>query len=983
MALFFEEGYRKLNVAQREAVDTIEGPVMVVAGPGTGKTQILTLRIATILQKTDTPPDGILCLTFTNSGVRAMRSRLADVIGPTASRVAVLTFHSFGSALLDEFYEVLSFDAPPVLLDDTDAMLLADEILEENNWEYLRPRSGGAHNFRDLKSILSLLKRERMRPEDFLQEVQKEIESLMTDEASISSRGPSKGELKKEVQEKIERLNRTKEVVRFYELYEEKKRERNKADYDDILEYTVRLVEQSSDVRDSIRERYLYVLVDEHQDSSGVQNEFLEKVWGGVEKPNLFVVGDDRQLIYGFGGASLSHFEKFRETFSGTKLIALSENYRSTQVILDSADALLTSSLATKKLVSHTKENYPVSLVAAEYPRDEIIAAGLAIKQAIAQGISPHECALLVPKNAQVRSAVLVLSDMGIPVASGGKASFFALNETQSLIRILRILAAPHEAPSIAEALLDPVCGIPVLVAHRFLKEHGRNITIENLLRGEPAVASFGRMIGELIGQLHTKNLYGLIQEIGERLFFKDVVEHKRFLLQIEVVRTMLHLALARIEKNPKVTLAEFVAFLTRMELYGEDIPLAVFSGEQGVQVMTLHASKGLEFAFVWIAHLDEKSLMKGKHLAFTLPESVSEKNIKKDELTAKRELYVAITRAKRFCTLSYALKGYTGGDQILARIIAELPMNTFVQKTMTETERMIMEHSPTVYIESRPVPNLETVLEEIKRFVKEQYPNTKVAVTHLNNFWSCPWKWYFRNFVRLPEPESETLQFGNIVHYSLKEILENRKIKKTDLPSLIEKQCDALHLVDQYVRARFIKDALEVLERFVVERLPTIVHDAAAERKIEYRDPEIPLLVISGQIDLIETFSESTVRVTDFKTGKVKTAREIEKKTDEGRMSDMLRQLAMYSYLLMHEKEKKEVVSSRLLFLEAELKNKDALYERQISDAEVALLMKDIMDYETLLSSGEWTERPCDFKPFGQQKECPYCARAKHFRES
>ena len=152
-------------------------------------------------------------------------------------------------------------------------------------------------------------------------------------------------------------------------------------DYDDVLEYLIKIVETSEEARDEIREKYLYVLVDEHQDSSGVQNEFLQKVWGDVEKPNIFVVGDDRQLIYGFGGASLAYFEGFKNTFGKAKLITLLENYRSTQVILDSAHTLLQSSLSPAKLVSHSKDSFPLRLVEADYPRDEIIACVLDIKE--------------------------------------------------------------------------------------------------------------------------------------------------------------------------------------------------------------------------------------------------------------------------------------------------------------------------------------------------------------------------------------------------------------------------------------------------------------------------------------------------------------------------------------------------------------------------------------------------------------------------
>ncbi|MEK7106344.1 MAG: UvrD-helicase domain-containing protein, partial [Patescibacteria group bacterium] len=304
----FEGAYQSLNKEQKQAVDTIDGPVMVVAGPGTGKTQVLALRIAHILQKTDIGSDAILCLTFTRSGVSAMRARLESYIGSTARNVQISTFHSFAGNIVDKYYGVLDFDRAPVSLDDTEAILLVDQLLHEYEWDYIRPRTNPSQYFSDLKGLISILKRERMTPVMFLEEVDKEIILIKEDPESISTRGESKGQLKKEIEKKIGSLERTKEVVEFYRLYEEVKRNQGFMDYDDVLEYAVKIVELSDDARDDIRETYQYVLIDEHQDSSGVQNSFLKAVWKDTEKPNIFVVGDDRQLIYGFSGAKDEYF---------------------------------------------------------------------------------------------------------------------------------------------------------------------------------------------------------------------------------------------------------------------------------------------------------------------------------------------------------------------------------------------------------------------------------------------------------------------------------------------------------------------------------------------------------------------------------------------------------------------------------------------------------------------------------------------------
>jgi len=980
----FVELYKNLNPEQKKAVDTIDGPVMVIAGPGTGKTKVLTMRIAKILAEGLSPADGILCLTFTNTGVKAVRERLTEIIGPSALRVVISTFHSFASSLIEEFYEELSLERPPKLLDEKDAVLLYDELLENNDWECLRLRSGGEHNFGDLKSLISLLKRERMVPAVFAKEIESEVVRIQNNPESLSSRGPTKGQLKSAEKEKVKNLEgRTAETARFYELYERTKKARNLVDYDDILDYLLELVSKSSEVRDTIRERFLYVLVDEHQDSSGVQNGFLSAVWADVEKPNIFVVGDDRQLIYGFGGASLSHFQNFLETFQGTKLIALTQNYRSTQNILDLAGELLQSDLVKEPLVGNKAGSQAIRLIEAQYPRDEILSAGLEIKKKIEEGIAPHECALLVPKQAQVRTAVAVLRDLGLPVARGKSARLLGLPVTQSLLRIFRVIASPADPVYLGELLLDTISGVPFLQAHKFLRLQGKKISLESFEKAENEIKQLGELVVGFVKVGREKDVYELIQYVGAELFFQNADSHRKLLTEIEVVRTLLHLALVSMEKNHKLTLSNFLEFLDRLESYGEDVPLAVFESDEGVRVSTMHGSKGLEFEYVWIAHLDENSIMKGRHSGFTLPESIKEKIAKKDELTARRELYVAITRAKRHSTLSYPVMSYSGNDLKLAKVIAEMPEGLFERRSAGETEKSIQAENLFAYVAATPIVVPEDARKEIVEFVKKEYSDRSLSVTHLNNFFSCPWKWYFRNFIRLPEPESESLHFGNLVHSAIEKILKNKITAPKELPVLISGVLDELLIWDDRERVRFSRDAFAILEPLVVDFVPKLGEARSETNIASYRDPDVPNIAITGKIDLIEALPDGTSSVTDFKTGKVKTRKEIEKNTEDGRMSDLLRQLAMYSYLLMQVKNEKPVSLSRLFFVEAEVGDRDRFYERQIGSTEIELLRKDIKDYNFLLSSGKWLDLPCNFKPFGRQKECEYCVLAKNFKSS
>ncbi len=987
----FEEKYKELNKAQREAVDSIDGPVMVVAGPGTGKTQILALRIANILKKTDTGADGSLCLTFTNSGVHAMRDRLRKYIGPAGSKVNVLTFHSFGMKIIEEFYNVLNLETMPKLMNETESIILCDSILNDNPWKYISPRSDAGKHFRDLKSLISLFKKEGITAEDFLIQIERDIDHLQNSEESISTRGESKGKLKKDVVRKIESLNRSREVMKFYEMYEMYKKEKNVLDYDDVLEYAVHIVEESEDARASIRERYLYVLVDEHQDSSGVQNDFLKKVWASEEKPNIFVVGDDRQLIYGFGGASLSYFEGFKHSFGKAKLITLVENYRSTQVILDSSHLLLESTLTKDKLVSHHKESHPLKLIECDYPRDEIIACGLDIKEKIKNGVDVNDCAILVPKNKQARSAIAVLSDMGLQVSGRDTLRLFDSVEFQSFIRVLKIISNPNDTILFTESLFDPHSDIDPISAHRFIKEHDiKKMFLLDLLADEKPslfveedeVKSWIKKLVAWIGQTENINIHALVQNIGDEFLLNTAKNHEELVVRVEVVRTLIHLVLSQVEKNPKLSLKDFLAFIDRLESYDENIQLAVFGGEEGIKVLTLHSSKGLEFDYVWIAHMDEKSLNSNKRQAFALPENIQARVEEKDEEVIKRQLYVAITRAKRFCNISYAVHSYIGGDQELSSVVADLPEEVFEKQSFAETEKKILEYDPKVYIRKNEIKKDPVKLEKLKKLVASEYENRNVSVSLLNNFFECPWKWYFRNLLQLPEPTGDSLEFGNAVHNSIDRILKlDKKPTKKEVENIVHEEVLKRKYQNDMKYGHVEKEVLEIIEDWVGSRLGEIEKNRENEKSISFHDDRYSHLNIYGKIDLIEILDAENVRVTDFKTGSVKKKTEIEKIGDDGRMNNYLRQLAMYSYLIQESpKWRKVVLESVLEFLEAKNKN-EAIYSKKISNEEILSLVKDITDYDNLIKSGDWVNLECHYNSYGKNTECEYCKRANIYK--
>jgi len=964
----YDKEYKKLNHAQRKAVDAIDGPVMVVAGPGTGKTQILALRIGNILRKTDIKADGILCLTFTNSAVDAMRKRLVNYIGEDGEKVNVFTFHSFGLKLIEKHFKVLGMKEVPKLLEDTATPVFFDEILNSQRWKYLRPRGDSSRYFKDLKSLISLLKRSRISIKEFSESVDEEVKSIKSDEGNVSSRGSRKGELKKEAEESIERLEKSREVAEFLEVYEKKKKEGGVIDYDDVLEGMVKIVEESEDALNEIQERYLYILVDEHQDSSLVQNEFLAKVWGELEKPDIFVVGDDRQLIYGFSGASIDHFKGFQKTFSKAKLIPLLQNYRSTQVILDAAHTLLPSVFSDEKLKSESSEHHPIALIEADTHEAEILEATYDIKEKIKSGVSSEECAILVPSNAQARRVVEILHREGLPVALSQSFNFFEQKEGRAFLRILKILDS-GDPSSLALSFFDEISGIKPPEAHEFLfKQNMKTFSLPvrqaGLDTGKTPSSLFEessaqKWLGKLLKwQKVAKDgdLKDLIETIGKELPGKTVISGEDLATTLLVI----------LEKKPDMILKQFASELSKALEYGGELPLQV-KENKGVRVLTMHSSKGLEFEYVWIAHMDERSLWGGGPKGFTLPENIREKLEEKDRDAVKRKLFVAITRAKRFCSLSYATMSRSGREQDLAKIIAELPKEVFAKRkarnNKTENKKLSM------------IPDL------LKLTAKEYQART-VSASMLNNFFECPWKWYFRNLLQLPQESSEILEFGSAVHSVIERILSLKNSPvSTTVKNIVSEEVDKTKIKDETTKERMAGEIFEIIKRWVDRRLREIKPGHKTEEAISLKDENFPHLKIFGRIDLIENIAPREIRVTDFKTGRPKRKSDIEKKDEEGRMSSILRQLSMYAYLIKNNpKWSSNVRECRLEFLEAK-SEKEIFYDRVIVEEEMNLLVQDIKDYDKFMKSGEWVNRECHYNSYGKNTECEYCKMAEIYK--
>ena len=312
----FREEYRKLNDQQKLAVDSIDGPVMVIAGPGTGKTQILAARIGKILLETDTAPGNILCLTYTDAGAIAMRRRLLSFIGPDAYKVHIHTFHSFCNDIIQEnlpLFEKTVLDP----ISELERIQLFKVLIDgwPKNHPLKRYRGDVYYEMNNMQSLFSTMKREGWTPEFINRKVDEYLKGLPEKDDFIAKRATreyKKGDVRTDrIAEETERMDKLRAAVAEFQPFQELMRRRNRYDFDDMINWVIRAFEENKDLLATYQERYQYILVDEYQDTSGSQNRLVNLLIGYWDQPNVFVVGDDDQSIYRFQGANVENMLEF------------------------------------------------------------------------------------------------------------------------------------------------------------------------------------------------------------------------------------------------------------------------------------------------------------------------------------------------------------------------------------------------------------------------------------------------------------------------------------------------------------------------------------------------------------------------------------------------------------------------------------------------------------------------------------------------
>jgi DNA helicase-2/ATP-dependent DNA helicase PcrA len=624
-----------LNPAQQEAVLATEGPLLVIAGAGSGKTRVLTYRVAHLIAACGVKPPEILAITFTNKAAGEMRDRLEGLLGGVARAIWILTFHAACGRILRREAPRLGYKTNFTIYDQADQVRLTKQCLEELERDPKRFVPRGIH------AQISNAKNQLIGPAEYTRRVQSFYDQT---------------------------------VAETYELYQRRLHASNAMDFDDLLMLTVEVLERFPEALTRWRKAFRYVLVDEYQDTNHAQYRLLQLL--AAEHRNICAVGDPDQSIFGWRGANIGNILEFEREFAGTHTIALEQNYRSTNTILRAANAVIQNNRERKEknLWSELGEGVPVHVVEVEDEHAEARFVAAEIAALVEEGYSADEVAVFYRTNAQSRVLEDVLVRQGIAYQVIGGPRFYERAEIKDVIAYLQVVDNPFDSVSLLRIANRPRRGIgDATLARLQTYADGRGMSLFEAL-AYPEEAGVGAAPLKNVAALRTFliSLQASAQELAVPEMVEAVLDRSGYVAALEAERTiesqgrlenvqeLVGVAQEYVQQSPEPSLS---GFLQEISLYSDQDAMR---GEQSlVTLMTLHNAKGLEFKAVFVIGLEEG--------IFPHVRSIEEQGVEEE----RRLCYVGMTRAQERLVLTHATSRSLWGSRAFnlpSRFLEELP---------------------------------------------------------------------------------------------------------------------------------------------------------------------------------------------------------------------------------------------------------------------------------------------------------------------
>jgi DNA helicase II / ATP-dependent DNA helicase PcrA len=992
----FREEYEKLNEKQRQAVDAIEGPIMVIAGPGTGKTQILASRIGKILLDTDASPENILCLTYTDAGVVAMRKRLLQFIGPDAYKVNIYTFHAFCNDVIQEnlsLFEKTALD--PV--SELEKIQYFKELIDAfpKNHALKRYRGDVYFEVNNLQSLFSTMKKEGWDPVFINQKIDEYLADLPTRDEFIYKRKYKEfnaGDLKKDkIEEVTERMEKLRAAVGEFDKFQQLMRKKNRYDFDDMINWVIKAFEENKNLLANYQEKFQYILVDEYQDTSGTQNKLVALLISYWDKPNVFVVGDDDQSIFRFQGANVENILEFANQYKADLLtVVLTNNYRSTQPILDISKTLINRNdeRLVKKMGDLTKEllssragikelKHLPQIREYETQNQEMIGIVQEVQRLVNENTPPGKIAIIYKENKYGEELARYFKLLNIPVYSKRHLNILELPLAQKIVLLLKYLASEHDRSWSGDEMLFEILHFdwfdipPVEIAKLSIeaaqtkftanKRSMRQLLVERSAAPPKDLFSPGfheslkkasLLVEELVKDVSNTTLQALFEYIIRKTgVLGKIMQNEDKHWQLQVLSGLFNFVKEETHRNPFLDLQKLVSLIELMEKEYISLPLVQVSGsEKGINLLTAHGSKGLEFEYVFLAGCNasfwEKKRKPGG--GYKLPDTLfSSQPAANDDEELRRLFYVALTRAEQHLYLSYSKFKNDGKELEPSMFIAEI-QDEHAIKAVPQTIEADALAAFAVLDFTALSPEIEKIEEDLIGRLLEKFV---MNVTALNNYLKCPLEFYFKNLIRIPSPKNEATEFGSAVHHALEKLFRKMQDEKKDSFSSKE---DFIADFEWYMhrhRESFTKEQFdrrleyghEVLSNYYDKYILQFNKIVAIERNI--RNVVVKGVPLKGKLDKLE-FDGKSVNVVDYKTGDPdKAIPKLKGPSDKDpNGGDYWRQAVFYKILVDNYGQKDwKVVSSEFDFIEPDKKKNYRKEKLIITPADITTVTQQI----------------------------------------
>ena len=936
-----------LNESQLKAVTHRNGPLLIIAGAGTGKTSVITRRIAYIIEQKWALPSEILALTFTEKAAAEMEERVDMLVPYGFTDMWMSTFNAFGDRFLRDYSLDIGLPANFKVLSATEQMIFMREHLYAFELKHYRPVSSPASHIKSLINHFSRLKDELISPEQYQDYAQ--TKHLAAQKSSDS--------------EQIVEAEKALELANAYSRYQELMIQSGNLDYGDQLYLVNKVLDENISVLRKIRQRFKYILVDEFQDTNYAQNELVKKI-AGIDG-NVTVVGDDDQSIYRFRGASISNILQFNRDYKDISQIVLNQNYRSSQQILDAAyrliqnnnpDRLEVQNKINKRLISSKNGEAPLLLHSATLSCEADSVANKIKELKNKHGLQYKDFAILVRANNHALPFIQSLNMSGIPFIFSGASSLLQQPEIRMLVSFLRLLINPDDS----------------LAFFHLATSELYNISAEEMAKLYSSAKQNNRQIEEIVGNGDFAELQSVCNDLssyrrdittlnaGELLYkylsnkgtLKKWINTKSVSDEIKVYRVA-----AFFERLANFNHASddpsIPAFLQALELIieaGDDSQSnEIDSNVDAVNILTAHAAKGLEYEVVFIVNAvagrfpgaDRKDPL-------PIPDELLKEKLSSEDFHIQEErrlFYVAATRAKQFLFITSA-EDY-GGKRAKK-------LSPFVMELFGESRPEAITHrlSPLEKIERFKKVMSETT---VPKALSDRKDNLRLSRAQIDDYHTCPQKYYLTHIVKIPLMENQALMFGTAIHAALNHHFSRKALgQELSLELLISDYKAAFRNVGFITREheeQRLRSGIEVLTKFFQEdqidhRLP-----AEIESSFEFCQGQIK---VNGRYDLI--YKENGItEICDFKTGNVATQKDADRRIKESTQMQM--------YALAWQKKFSEIPKTTLYFIESGLR------------AEIIYNQKDLDKTEQMIE--EVAEGICkqNFIAKPDLRSCQFCA--------